>query len=92
MTEVASATNRPEKVIGMHFFNPAPVMKLIEVIRGMATSKETFDAVKEISTEIGKEPVEVAEAPGFVVNRILIPMINEAYRSYKRNGNIKGNF
>ncbi|MCD3301269.1 3-hydroxyacyl-CoA dehydrogenase family protein, partial [Clostridium botulinum] len=68
----------PEKVIGMHFFNPAPVMKLIEVIRGMATSKETFDAVKEISTEIGKEPVEVAEAPGFVVNRILIPMINEA--------------
>ncbi|MCD3363970.1 3-hydroxybutyryl-CoA dehydrogenase, partial [Clostridium botulinum D/C] len=78
ITEVASATNRPEKVIGMHFFNPAPVMKLIEVIRGMATSKETFDAVKEISTEIGKEPVEVAEAPGFVVNRILIPMINEA--------------
>ncbi|KEI08724.1 3-hydroxybutyryl-CoA dehydrogenase, partial [Clostridium sp. K25] len=78
ITEVASATNRPEKVIGMHFFNPAPVMKLVEVIRGMATSKETFDTIKEISEAIGKEPVEVAEAPGFVVNRILIPMINEA--------------
>ena len=78
ITEVASATKRPDKVIGMHFFNPAPVMKLVEIIRGMATSKETFEAVKEISTAIGKEPVEVAEAPGFVVNRILIPMINEA--------------
>lgn len=78
ITEVASATKRPEKVIGMHFFNPAPVMKLVEVIRGMATSQETFDAVKELSVAIGKEPVEVAEAPGFVVNRILIPMINEA--------------
>lgn len=78
ITEVASATNRPEKVIGMHFFNPAPVMKLVEIIRGMATSQETFDAVKELSVAIGKEPVEVAEAPGFVVNRILIPMINEA--------------
>ena len=78
ITEVASATGRPEKVIGMHFFNPAPVMKLVEIIRGMATSQETFDAVKELSLEIGKEPVEVAEAPGFVVNRILIPMINEA--------------
>lgn len=78
ITEVASATNRPDKVIGMHFFNPAPVMKLVEVIRGIATSQETFDKVKEISTAIGKEPVEVKEAPGFVVNRILIPMINEA--------------
>ena len=78
ITEVASATGRPEKVIGMHFFNPAPVMKLVEIIRGMATSQETFDAVKELSLAIGKEPVEVAEAPGFVVNRILIPMINEA--------------
>ncbi|MCE5219843.1 MAG: 3-hydroxybutyryl-CoA dehydrogenase [Clostridium sp.] len=78
ITEVASATKRPEKVIGMHFFNPAPVMKLIEIIRGIATSQETFDAVKDLSVEIGKEPVEVAEAPGFVVNRILIPMINEA--------------
>ena len=78
ITEVASATGRPEKVIGMHFFNPAPVMKLVEIIRGMATSQETFDAVKELSVAIGKEPVEVEEAPGFVVNRILIPMINEA--------------
>ncbi|MBS5950952.1 MAG: 3-hydroxybutyryl-CoA dehydrogenase [Clostridium sp.] len=78
ITEVASATKRPDKVIGMHFFNPAPVMKLVEVIRGIATSQETFDAVKELSVAIGKEPVEVAEAPGFVVNRILIPMINEA--------------
>lgn len=78
ITEVASATARPDKVIGMHFFNPAPVMKLVEIIRGMATSQETFDAVKEVSVAIGKEPVEVKEAPGFVVNRILIPMINEA--------------
>ena len=78
ITEVASATKRPDKVIGMHFFNPAPVMKLVEIIRGMATSQETFDAIKELSVAIGKEPVEVAEAPGFVVNRILIPMINEA--------------
>lgn len=78
ITEVASATKRPDKVIGMHFFNPAPIMKLVEIIRGIATSQETFDAVKELSVAIGKEPVEVAEAPGFVVNRILIPMINEA--------------
>lgn len=78
ITEVASATKRPDKVIGMHFFNPAPVMKLVEIIRGMATSKATFDAIKELSVAIGKEPVEVSEAPGFVVNRILIPMINEA--------------
>jgi len=78
ITEVASATKRPDKVIGMHFFNPAPVMKLVEIIKGIATSQETFDAVKALSVEIGKEPVEVSEAPGFVVNRILIPMINEA--------------
>lgn len=77
ITEVASATKRPDKVIGMHFFNPAPVMKLVEVIRGIATSQETYDKVKALSVAIGKEPVEVAEAPGFVVNRILIPMINE---------------
>lgn len=78
ITEVATATKRADKVIGMHFFNPAPIMKLVEIIRGMATSNETFEAVKEVSVAIGKEPVEVAEAPGFVVNRILIPMINEA--------------
>ncbi|MGL5633788.1 MAG: 3-hydroxybutyryl-CoA dehydrogenase [Sarcina sp.] len=78
ITEVAAATNRPDKVIGMHFFNPAPVMKLVEVIKGMSTSEETYVKVKGISEAIGKTPVEVAEAPGFVVNRILIPMINEA--------------
>jgi 3-hydroxybutyryl-CoA dehydrogenase len=78
ITEVASATNRAEKVLGMHFFNPAPVMKLVELIRGIATSQETFEAVSHISNVIGKEVVEVAEAPGFVVNRILVPMINEA--------------
>ncbi|MGL4453977.1 MAG: 3-hydroxybutyryl-CoA dehydrogenase [Sarcina sp.] len=78
ITEVAAATNRPDKVIGMHFFNPAPVMKLVEVIKGMSTSEETYAKVKAVSEAIGKTPVEVAEAPGFVVNRILIPMINEA--------------
>ncbi|WP_234121796.1 3-hydroxybutyryl-CoA dehydrogenase [Clostridium hydrogenum] len=82
ITEVATATKRPDKVIGMHFFNPAPVMKLVEIIKGAATSKETFDAIKEVSVAIGKDPVEVAEAPGFVVNRILIPMINEAVGIY----------
>ncbi len=78
ITEVGAATNRPDKVIGMHFFNPATVMKLVEIIKGMATSKETFDKVKEISVAMGKEPIAVEEAPGFVVNRILVPMINEA--------------
>lgn len=78
ITEIAVATNRPDKVIGMHFFNPVPVMKLIEVIKGIATSVETFDAVFALSKEIDKEPIKVEEAPGFVVNRILIPMINEA--------------
>lgn len=82
ITEVASATKREDKVIGMHFFNPAPVMKLVEIIRGAKTSQETFDAVKEMSEAIKKVPVEVAEAPGFVVNRILIPMINEAIGIY----------
>lgn len=78
ITEIASATNRADKFIGMHFFNPATVMKLVELIRGMHTSDETFAAIRELTTAIGKEPVEVAEAPGFVVNRLLIPMINEA--------------
>ncbi|AAM23824.1 3-hydroxybutyryl-CoA dehydrogenase [Caldanaerobacter subterraneus subsp. tengcongensis MB4] len=78
ITEIASSTQRPEKVIGMHFFNPVPVMKLVEVIRGMKTSDETFNTVKELAQKLGKTPVEVNEAPGFVVNRILIPMINEA--------------
>ncbi len=78
ITDVASATNRPDKVIGMHFFNPVPVMKLVEVIKGICTSEETKNTVVELAKKIGKEPVEVEEAPGFVVNRILVPMINEA--------------
>lgn len=78
ITAIASATKRPDRFIGMHFFNPATVMKLVEVIRGVHTSQETFDAIFELSKAIEKEPVEVAEAPGFVVNKILIPMINEA--------------
>jgi 3-hydroxybutyryl-CoA dehydrogenase len=78
ITEVATATSRADKFIGMHFFNPAPVMKLVEIIKGIATTQETYDKVKELSLSIDKEPVEVAEAPGFVVNRILVPMINEA--------------
>ncbi len=78
ITEIASVTNRPDKVIGMHFFNPVPVMKLVEVIKGIGTSEETKDTIMELSRDLGKTPVEVEEAPGFVVNRILIPMINEA--------------
>lgn len=78
ITEIASATLRPDKVIGMHFFNPVPVMKLVEIIKGIATSKETKDIIIDITEKLGKTPVEVEEAPGFVVNRILIPMINEA--------------
>ncbi|MBO4306097.1 MAG: 3-hydroxybutyryl-CoA dehydrogenase [Clostridia bacterium] len=77
ITEIAAST-RPDRCIGMHFFNPATVMKLVEVIRGMETSDETFNTVYELAKDIGKTPVEVSEAPGFVVNRILIPMINEA--------------
>ncbi|PAB57652.1 3-hydroxybutyryl-CoA dehydrogenase [Anaeromicrobium sediminis] len=78
ITEIASATNRPDKVIGMHFFNPVPVMKLVEIIKGIATSDETKEVIVGLTKEIGKTPVEVEEAPGFVVNRVLIPMINEA--------------
>ena len=78
ITEIAAATNRPNKVIGMHFFNPVPVMKLVEVIKGIATDEETKKIIIDLSKELGKTPVEVEEAPGFVVNRILIPMINEA--------------
>ena len=76
ITEIGAGINR--HVVGMHFFNPAPVMKLVEVIRGVHTSQETYDAICQLSADIGKEAVEVAEAPGFVVNKILIPMINEA--------------
>ena len=78
ITAIAAATKRPDKFIGMHFFNPATVMKLVEVIRGAHTSDETYQAIHDLSVEIGKEPVEVNEAPGFVVNKILVPMINEA--------------
>jgi len=78
ITAIASATKRQDKFIGMHFFNPATVMKLVEVIRGANTSDETTNTIKELAVKIGKEPVEVNEAPGFVVNKILIPMINEA--------------
>lgn len=78
ITAIAAATKRPEQVLGMHFFNPAPAMKLVEVIRGARTSDEAFKAVSECATALGKTPVEVGEAPGFVVNRILFPMINEA--------------
>ena len=78
ITEIATATNRADKVIGMHFFNPVPLMKLVEVIKGIATSEESKNTIIELSKSLGKTPVEVEEAPGFVVNRILIPMINEA--------------
>ena len=78
ITAIASATKRADRFIGMHFFNPATVMKLVEVIRGVHTSQETFETIMQLSRDIGKEPVEVNEAPGFVVNKILIPMINEA--------------
>lgn len=78
ITEIAAATKRPDKVIGMHFFNPVPMMKLVEIIKGLSTSEETKNTIVELSEKLGKTPVEVAEAPGFVVNRILIPMINEA--------------
>ncbi len=82
ITELASATKRPEKVIGMHFFNPVPVMKLVEVITGQVTSEETLNVVMELCQNLDKVAVKVNEAPGFVVNRILIPMINEAVGAY----------
>ena len=78
ITKIASVTNRPEKVIGMHFMNPVPIMKLVEIIKGYSTSKETFDVIYELSKTLGKVPTEVNDYPGFVANRILMPMINEA--------------
>ena len=78
ITELAGHTSRPEKFIGMHFFNPVPVMDLVEIIRGLATSDETYDTARELSRRLGKEPVEVGDFPGFAVNRLLVPMINEA--------------
>lgn len=78
ITKIAAQTNRPDKVIGMHFMNPVPVMKLVEIIRGYSTSDETMNAVVEMSTSLGKVPVACNDYPGFVANRILMPMINEA--------------
>jgi 3-hydroxybutyryl-CoA dehydrogenase len=78
ITEIAARTKRPEKVIGMHFMNPVPVMQLVEIIRGIATSDETTQRVVDLSKAVGKTPVEVQDYPGFVANRILMPMINEA--------------
>jgi len=78
ITKLAAATKRPEKVIGMHFFNPVPVMKLVEIVRGLATSDETFQIVRELAVKLEKTPVEVNDAPGFVSNRVLMPLLNEA--------------
>ncbi|MFS0673193.1 3-hydroxybutyryl-CoA dehydrogenase [Ornithinibacillus sp. 179-J 7C1 HS] len=78
ITEIASVTKRPEKVIGMHFMNPVPVMKLVEIIRGLQTSDETYKAIEDLTYSLSKTPVEVNDFPGFVSNRILMPMINEA--------------
>jgi len=78
ITKLAALTRRPDKVIGMHFFNPVPVMKLVEVIRGLATSNETLQVVRELALKLEKAPVEVNDAPGFVSNRVLMPLLNEA--------------
>jgi 3-hydroxybutyryl-CoA dehydrogenase len=79
ITRIAGATKRPELIIGMHFMNPVPAMKLVEVIRGLATSQETFNVTESLAKQFGKTPVECKDFPGFVLNRILIPMINEAF-------------
>jgi 3-hydroxybutyryl-CoA dehydrogenase len=78
ITRLAAATGRPEKIIGMHFFNPVPVMKLVEVIRGLATAQESFEIVRDLALKLDKTPVEVNDAPGFVSNRVLMPLLNEA--------------
>jgi 3-hydroxybutyryl-CoA dehydrogenase len=78
ITKIAALTRRPGKVIGMHFFNPVPVMKLVEVIRGLATSGDTYQTVKTLAEKLDKTPVEVNDAPGFVSNRVLMPLLNEA--------------
>ncbi len=78
ITRLAAATRRPQRVIGMHFMNPVPVMPLVEIIRGLETSDETYDAVRSLAEQLGKTPVEARDFPGFVANRILLPMINEA--------------
>jgi 3-hydroxybutyryl-CoA dehydrogenase len=78
ITRLGAATRRPEKIIGMHFFNPVPVMKLVEIIRGLATAQETFEIVRDLALKLDKTPVEVNDAPGFVSNRVLMPLLNEA--------------
>lgn len=78
ITKLAALTRRPDKIIGMHFFNPVPMMKLVEVIRGLATSQQTYDAVRDLALKLDKTPVEVNDYPGFVSNRVLMPLINEA--------------
>jgi 3-hydroxybutyryl-CoA dehydrogenase len=78
ITKLGALTKRPDKVIGMHFFNPVPVMKLVEIIRGLATSQETFEMVRDLAQKVEKTPVEVNDAPGFVSNRVLMPLLNEA--------------
>jgi len=78
ITKLAALTKRPDRVIGMHFFNPVPVMKLVEVIRGLATTDETYQAVRDLAVKLEKTPVEVNDAPGFVSNRVLMPLLNEA--------------
>ncbi len=84
ITEIGAFTKRPDRVIGMHFMNPVPVMKLVEVIRGLVTSDEVYKTIEALSIDLGKTPVEVNDAPGFVANRILIPMLNEAVRTLYR--------
>ena len=79
ITQLAAVTQRPDRFVGMHFFNPVPMMALVEIIRGLQTSDATHDAVKALATRLGKTPITVKNAPGFVVNRILVPMINEAF-------------
>jgi 3-hydroxybutyryl-CoA dehydrogenase len=90
ITKLAGVTKRPDRFIGMHFFNPVPVMKLVEVVRGIATSDETFATVRELGVALGKTPVEVNDSPGFVSNRVLLPMINEAiYALYEGVGTVE---
>jgi 3-hydroxybutyryl-CoA dehydrogenase len=85
ITQIASATKRPDKVIGMHFMNPVPLMKLVEVIRGLGTSDETTTTIVDLCKALGKEPVEANDSPGFISNRILCPMINEAIFALQEN-------
>ena len=85
ITKIGALTGRADKVIGMHFFNPVPVMKLVEVIRGLATSQATFDTVRELALKLEKSPVEVNDAPGFVSNRVLMPLLNEAMYAVMEN-------